>query len=247
MIFFTAILILGQVLLSAAPKTIQPQVIRAFPHQSGGFTQGFAISGDTLLEGTGLFNKSAIYMLDLNSGEILRNISVRPYFGEGIALMENRLVQLSWKAGLALVYEYPSLVKLGEFKYEGEGWGLSSQDNLFYMSNGSDSIYVRDNLFNIKRVFHVSIEGKGQKNLNELEFARGKLYANVWYAPYILKINPQDGSVESIYDCTNIIALEKPGNPNNVLNGIAFNPSSQTFYLTGKNWNQIFEVVFPDG
>jgi glutamine cyclotransferase len=220
--------------------------MRVFPHIGRGFTQGLCYQEDILYEGTGLVNRSKINLLTAADGNISRSIPLDKFFGEGIAIRHNRLVQLTWKAEKAFAYSFPQLEIIDTLSYRGEGWGLTCDTLDWIMSNGSDTLFFRDSLFSIRRRLPVKANGQPVYKLNELEYARGMIYANVWYKTYLVEINPADGTVIRLIDCRNLFTVEKPESHDRVLNGIAYNPGTRTFYLTGKLWKNIFEVSIPD-
>jgi glutamine cyclotransferase len=222
--------------------TISPIIIRAIPHDTNAFTQGLFYFNGYLYESTGLYNKSSFRLINVKNGEIKRIIPVKDIFAEGCAKMCTTVVQLSWKERTAIVYNISTLSQIKAFYYEGEGWGLTSNDSLYYMSNGSDTIYVRNNKFNVIKKIPVTVNKKPLLNLNELEFVNGYIYANVWFDNFIYKINIKSGNVVKIVDCKNIIKANGSNSNQDVLNGIAFNKDTKTFFLTGKNWKYIFEV-----
>jgi glutamine cyclotransferase len=160
--------------------------------------------------------------------------------------MENSIVQITWREQTALTYSLADVSPGTTLVYSGEGWGLTSdRKGFFYMSNGSDTIFVRNRSFTIVRKIPVTSQGLPVKNLNELEYAEGKIYANIWYSDTILEINPKNGHVERIVDCSELMKKERPASPECVLNGIAYNNETKDFYLTGKKWKNIFVVEIP--
>ena len=178
-------------------------------------------------------------------GRKFDSILLEKYFGEGIAVLNKKLVQLTWKGKKAFVYSFPQLKMVDTYFYTGEGWGLTSDSSHFMMSNGSDTIYIRDSSFNISRKIAIKANGQPVQNLNELEYVNGKLFANIWYKDNILEIDLATGEVLRIIDCKSLLAVEKPKNREQVLNGIAYNPEKDTFFITGKHWKLIFEVSIP--
>jgi len=227
----------------SVPK-IQPVILGTIPHDSAAFTQGLFYTDGVLYESDGLYGKSDIRRID-TTGTVIQNQPVPDVFAEGCALMGSRLFQITWREQTAIIYSMPSLKPEGTLTYDGEGWGLTSDGTVFIMSNGSDTLYFRDSEFKIQRKLAVTLDGKPLANLNELEFARGNVFANVWFSDYIFEISPQNGKVLRIIDCTNIINMEKPRSEQNVLNGIAFVPRGNYFYITGKNWNNYYKVAIP--
>jgi glutamine cyclotransferase len=223
--------------------TITPKIIRILPHDTAAFTQGFLFMGGKLYESTGLVGQSSLRIIDAGSGALERNLPVADIFCEGLAAIGKFLVQLTWKNGFALIYELPALQAKGKFLYEGEGWGLTSRDSGFIMSNGTDTLYFRDNGFAVRKRIAVTCDGRRVTNLNELEYARGCVYANVWYSDVIYAIDPSSGKAKTIINCSELVTRAGIQSPDAVLNGIAYDPTTDHFYLTGKNWPAIFEVT----
>jgi glutamine cyclotransferase len=220
-----------------------PIVIGCICHDPAAFTQGLVYKEDHLYESTGLYGKSSLRKIDA-AGNIVANIPVPGVFGEGLAFHHEELVQLTWKEKLAIRYSFPALEKLGEFRYRGEGWGLTSDSENFIMSNGSGSLYIRDSRFKVVDKLRVKLEGKTVNCLNDLEFVNGKIYANVWYSNFLLEIDYSTCDVRRIIDCASLVSKEKP-KINDTLNGIAYCEQQDNFYITGKRWNNVFIVKLP--
>jgi len=230
----------------AAVETVQPVVIRTIRHDTSAFTQGLIFDRGMLLESTGLYGRSSLRRLDAADGAEKHKTALDArLFGEGLALRNGRLVQLTWKEGRALVYSPSDFTVVGAFTYAGEGWGLASWPEGYIMSNGSDTLYFRNDEFAVVRVVRVTFRGAPLTRLNELEYARGKVYANVWYSNYIFEIDPHTGVVRRSIDCSDLAAQAGMLTGENVLNGIAYDESAGRFYITGKNWPLIFEVSIP--
>ncbi|MBN1575699.1 MAG: glutaminyl-peptide cyclotransferase [Chitinispirillaceae bacterium] len=227
------------------PARCLPRIIRTLPHDTAAFTQGLVFNGETLYESTGLQHQSSLRALDAN-GVIHTN---RPMsgavFAEGCAVCAGNLYQLTWRERQCFVYALPGLTCIDTLSYTGEGWGLTSNGIHLIMSNGSDTLYVRDRRFSIMGKIPVTREGKPLSKLNELEFARGRIYANVWFSDYIFEINPRSGIVERIIDCGELVVREAPTSDDCVLNGIAYHSENGLFYLTGKKWKNMFVVEIP--
>lgn len=224
---------------------IVPDIVRVLPHDENAFTQGLVYYDERLWESTGRYGQSSLRILDPESGEILDRRPVDRVFGEGVTISKDRVVQLTWKAGKAFVYSSKSLEKVGEFRYSGEGWGLTNHGDTFIMSNGSDTLFFRDPGFSVVRKLPVTHRGRPLKQLNELEFVRDKIYANVWYSDYIFEIDPSTGRVERMIDCRKAASRIMNRREEQVLNGIAYNSETETFYITGKDWPFLFEVRIP--
>jgi glutamine cyclotransferase len=229
-----------------APPTVVPKIVAIIPHDSSVFTQGILYDGGRLYESGGLYGKSCIRALDARSGALIKGALLdNRFFGEGCAKMGDLLVQITWHEQTALTWSAADLTPGPSLIYSGEGWGLTTGEGLFYMSNGSDTIYVRNKSFSIVRTIPVRSQGRPVKNLNELEYVKGKIYANVWYANSILEINPRNGRVLRTIDCSGLVRQEQPGSPDCVLNGIAYDRETGRLYVTGKKWKNIFVVELP--
>jgi len=222
---------------------VKPSVLRVVRHDPAAFTQGLVIVGDTIYESAGLVGRSSLRRVNPANGGIFTNVPIPDVFAEGIAVFMGELVQLTWQDGLALRYDFPSLrAKTPAYKYGGEGWGLTNDSANFIMSNGSDTLYFRNGKFETMRKVPVTLDGKRLTRLNELEHARGYVYANVWYRDFIVEISPADGRVNRVIDCSELVRIENPASTENVLNGIAYCPRKDEWYLTGKNWKNLFVV-----
>jgi glutamine cyclotransferase len=225
------------------PPVISPEIAAEIPHDSTAFVQGLFYDAGRLFESDGLYGQSALRVLDAQSGVLLKHVPLDPrYFGEGCAKMGETVVQLTWREKTALTWSLADLSPGPTLLYGGEGWGLTGDGTVFYLSNGSDTIYVRNKNFTIVRKIPVSAKGRPVSKLNELEYGEGKIYANVWYSDSILEINPDNGRVERIIDCSELVKKEGPASSECVLNGIAYDTGTKQFYLTGKKWKKIFLV-----
>jgi glutamine cyclotransferase len=243
-VFSLAGIIYAQFRPVTAPPAVKPQILRVIKHDPAAFTQGLFI--DSLLyESTGLDNESTLRRVDPKTGNVITSIPVAEVFAEGITALGSELVQLTWKHGFALRYEFPSLkLKNVKYQYQGEGWGLTNNGKQFIMSNGTDTLYFRNEKFDVVRKLPVTHAGKPLVYLNELEYARGHVYANVWYRDFIAEISVGDGRVVRVIDCSELVAIEGTSR-DNVLNGIAYCERKDEWYLTGKNWKNMFIVKIP--
>lgn len=222
---------------------IKPAIVNTFPHDPNAFTQGLVFADSILYESTGLYGESTLRKVNIQSGQVLQSVALgNQYFAEGLALRNNRLVQLTWMEHSAFTYNPATLTQSGTFSYSGQGWGLTADSVYFIMSNGSDELTFRNDNFAVVKTVKVTLEGKSLGSLNELEYANGQVYANVWYDNSIYEIIPQTGTVSRVIDCTALDSLENPNAPGAVLNGIAYNPQTNTFYCTGKLWKTMFEI-----
>jgi glutamine cyclotransferase len=234
--------------LSADVKYSQPRVIAEYPHDASAFTQGLEFSNERLFESTGLFGESSIREISLKSGVILESEMLDPnLFGEGITFLDkNRILQLTWKSGKALVWELDPLELVDIWEYEGQGWGVClSGDKRLVMSDGSDSLFFRDpETFEIIDSIRVTLKGEKIHNLNELECDGGKVWANVWQTDQIVGIDLSTGFVTDVLDLSKLPINRDSLNSGAVLNGVARMPDSNNFLISGKLWPKIFEVDF---
>jgi glutaminyl-peptide cyclotransferase len=221
------------------------RVVRAFPHDPTAFTQGLAYRDGFLYEGTGLNGRSSIRKVRLESGEVVQQINLpSAYFGEGIALYKNELIELTWQSGIAFVYDVNSFQQLRKFSYKGEGWGLTSDGRELFMSDGSDVIRVMDpTTFSEKRRVKVHDGSKPIDELNELEFVEGQIFANVWHTDRIARISPHTGAVLGWVDLSGLLSPVYRRDAEAVLNGIAYDPATKRLFVTGKLWPRIFQIT----
>ncbi len=228
----------------SVPRVV-PQVCRSLPHDTAAFTQGLCYYDGVLYESTGLEPGSSLRRIDPRDGKLQQVLSVEGDFAEGIAVLRGELYQLSWKRGIARVYAVPSLELTRTVSYSGQGWGLAAYDHGFFMSNGSNKILQRDAVFEVKRRIQVRAGAIPIHNLNDLTYANGLIYANVLWRSQILEIDPSNGQVLRLIDCSKLVDAAMPMDCDSVLNGITYNPSDKRFFLSGKRWPWIFEVKIP--
>jgi glutaminyl-peptide cyclotransferase len=228
-----------------APDRLKVKVLSTRPHDPEAFTQGLVLDGDTMLESTGINGRSSLREVDPRTGKVGRKVDVpSDYFAEGLALVDGRLIQLTWRAEKAFVYDRADLRQVGELRYDGEGWGLCWDGAHLVMSDGSDRLTFRDpRTFAVQSIVNVSLAGRPATQLNELECVDGAVYANVWQTDDILRIDPKDGRVTAVIDASGLLTPEER-QKTDVLNGIAWSPKSKTFLITGKLWPKMFEVQF---
>ncbi len=234
-----------------SPSIWKPQIIRKLKHETDAFTQGLFFHKGKLYESTGGRGRSRLMIRDSKDGKEIKSVNLaNRYFGEGATIYDNKVYYITWTSGEGFIFDAESLQKLATFnyaRYTQEGWGLATIKNQLVMSNGTEKLLFFDpqTMQFQKTISVLSHRGK-EKNLNELEYDGKFLYANVWLTNEIMVINPKSGRVEAIIDCSDLVAQERSRNNNsdNVLNGIAYNPNNQNFYLTGKNWEYIYEVSF---
>lgn len=237
------------VLMSACasePVDIEPEVVARFPHDRGAFTQGLLLAQGKLYESTGLYGRSSLREVDPDSGEVIRIRHLPPQlFGEGLALVDDRLIQLTWRSGVALIYDRETFEPLGSFAYEGEGWGLCFDGSELWMSDGSATLTARDpRTFDSLRRVRVTSRGEPVTRLNELECVDGRIYANVWQSDRIVRIDKSTGKVDAEIDARDLLPPEERAalSADAVLNGIAYDPGSGLFLVTGKLWPVLLSV-----
>lgn len=231
--------------VGATPVPLRVEVIRSFPHDPTAFTQGLFLDEGMLFESTGLHGASSLRRVDPETGELLQQVAVDPeYFAEGLARAGDRLIQLTWQNGVALVYDRESFEPVGRFDYDTEGWGLCHDGRRLVMSDGTPRLYFRDpETFELLGELPVSQAGAPVANLNELECVGNRVLANVWQTDRIVSIDPATGAVEATIDASGLLGeAERAGA--DVLNGIAFDPASGHYLITGKLWPKLFEVRF---
>ena len=220
-------------------------VISSHSHDEGAFTQGLEMHDGSLYESTGLYGYSSLREVDPSSGEVLRQKQLEEsLFGEGITVVGDTIVMLTWKEGIALIFDIETFEVVGNHTYSGEGWGLCNDGTSLVMSNGTSELAFRDpSDFTVQSTLLVTLDGQQTDQLNELECAGGMIYANVWRSDLILAINSTSGAVEFTVDASQLAASES-GPSNGVLNGIAYVAERDAFLITGKNWTSMHLVSF---
>ena len=224
------------------------QVVSVRPHDTAAWTEGLLLDGaGDLYESTGLEGQSTIRQVDPLTGAIIRSAALPGgAYGEGLALVDDRFLQLTWKDGLAFVWDSATLTQTGSFRFTREGWGLCYDGARLVQSDGSSTLTFRDPAtFAVLGTLPVLLRGQPVDQLNELECVDGSVWSNVWETPWIVRIDAQTGAITGALDTTGIIAAG-PGVDPNYLNGIAYDAASDTFLLTGKLWPSLFEVRISD-
>ena len=227
------------------PVRLAVKVAASYPHDTNSYTQGLLWHAGTLYESTGHYGESLLRRVEMASGEVLSERALPDsLFGEGLARVENRLIQLTWKAGRAVTYDLNSFEQLSERTYQGEGWGLCFDGAQLWMSNGTDLLVRRDaQSFAALGEVRATLNGQSVGLLNELECAEGWIYANVYETDWIVRIDPLSGQVTALVDASGLLTATERESVE-VLNGIAYDEEKEVFYVTGKYWPRIFEVTF---
>jgi len=220
------------------------RVVNAYPHDSQAFTQGLIYLDGHLYESTGLNGRSTLREVDLESGRVLKEISLpQQYFAEGLTNWGSTLIQLTWKKNVAFVYDRATFRLLKTFHYPWEGWGLTQDGKHLIMSDGSETIHFLDpDTFKQERKIRVTDRGKPVQNLNELEYIHGEIYANVWMSNRIARISPSTGKVLGWIDLSGILPSVEVTGEGAVLNGIAYDAAHNRLFVTGKDWPRLFEI-----
>jgi len=228
-----------------APKRYTAKVEESFKHDTGSYTQGLYFYKGGLYESAGQYGESSMRKVDLKSGKVLKRYNFdRKYFAEGSCVAGGKLFILSWRERTCFVFNPETFEKLGTFKYNTEGWGLTTDGKSLIMSDGSDRIYFRDpKSFVVTKEIKVTVNGRRLDYLNELEWIDGKIWANVYGTDTIVIIDPASGNVTGIVDCSGIYPqnLRKPSC--DVFNGIAINPADGKIYVTGKYWPKLYRIT----
>jgi glutamine cyclotransferase len=225
--------------------TVAVEQVRSFPHDTASFTQGLVWQGGNLYESTGRYGKSTVRQVELETGAVIRSTPLAPqYFAEGLALVGDSLLQLTWREGVMFVYDRATLRPARQIGYQGEGWGLTTDGRSLIVSDGSSYLTFLDaRTMNPQRTVQVMDAGQGVADLNELEWVKGEVWANVWHTNRIARIDPQTGQVKGWLDLASIVPPVT--DPEGVLNGIAYDPATNRLLVTGKLWPKIFEIRIP--
>jgi glutaminyl-peptide cyclotransferase len=220
------------------------RVVNTYPHDRSAFTEGLIYSDGVLYESTGLYGQSTLRKVELTTGRVLKSTSLAPqYFGEGLALWQESLIQLTWKEHIGFVYSKGMFSLLRSFTYVTEGWGLTSDGIRLVMSDGTSTVHFLDPAtFQVTGSIQVKDKGIPVVNINELEYVNGRIYANIWMTDKIAIINPADGNVESWIDLTGLLPPSANPVAVDVLNGIAYDPAGKRLFVTGKLWPLLFEI-----
>ncbi len=220
------------------------EVVHAYPHDPRAFTQGLFYLNGVLYEGTGLNGQSSIRKVRPETGEVLqkRDLSEN-YFGEGIVNWKDRLFELTYTTEIGFIYDLNTFEPKGEFHYKGEGWGLTQDGKRLIMSDGTAQLrfWNPENLQETGRIT-VTADGQPVDQLNELEWVKGEIYANIWQTDRIARINPSNGKVVGWIDCTGLLGQADRTGGEDVLNGIAYDAQGNRLFVTGKRWPKLFEI-----
>lgn len=237
------------ILAQNPPKIYTYKILKEYPHDKNAYTQGFEFLGDTLIESTGQYGKSSLRKWNVFTGETYKkNDLPSGFFGEGVTIFDGKIIQLTWKENIGLVYDL-NLSQTATFKYgkSKEGWGICHNGKQLFKSDGSEKIWILNpQNFQEEDFIQLCTDKSIFSNANELEWVDGKIYANTYQKDGIMIINPENGAIEGIVDVRGLKEKVEQTPDLDVLNGIAYHPIRKTFFITGKNWNTVFEVVFQE-
>ena len=228
---------------SARVKQYKLEVVKEYPHDTGAYTQGLFFDGGRFYESTGQFGESSFREVELATGKVLSQMNFQEkYFGEGSVMLGGKLFILTWLNKVAFVYDAKTLAYEQTYSYPREGWGLTTDGKSLIASDGSSRLYFLTPEFKQERYVDVKMDGRPVRNLNELEYIDGKVWANIYMTDMIVIINPADGTVEASIDCSGLLPRKLRTARTDVLNGIARDSATGKIYLTGKYWPRLYEV-----
>jgi glutaminyl-peptide cyclotransferase len=240
---FQVLMVMAFQATSTSVPTLGYRIVHVYPHDRDAFTQGLQYLDGVLYEGTGLVGRSSIRRVALDTGRVEQKRNVpAPYFGEGITVWKNDLIELTWQSHVAFVYDRATFAPKKQFSYPGEGWGLTHDGANLIMSDGTDELRVLDPVtFAEKRRIKVTAAGAPLRNLNEIEVVKGEIFANVWQTDYLARISPATGKVSAYVDLRGLLSPEERAGTD-VLNGVAYDAEHDRLFITGKLWPKLFEI-----
>lgn len=228
------------------PELLQYEIVNTYPHDMQAYTQGLEFYRDTLIEGTGQYRESSLRKVNYKTGEVYKKVMLgEKFFGEGITVLNNKVYQLTWRENTGYVYDADTFEKIKEFPYfkNVEGWGLTNDGKYLYQSDGTEKIWILDpETFKEVDYLNVYTANSKIKAVNELEWIDGKIYGNIYQKDALAVINPKTGAVEAVLNLSELKSKVTPHPELDVLNGIAYNPKTKTIFVTGKNWDKMFEI-----
>lgn len=251
-LFTLAVLAILPAQSNAAVPEFSATVVHRYPHDPQAFTEGLFYDDGFLYESTGLNGHSSIRKVVLATGAIVQQKDLdAKYFGEGIVNWKNRLIQLTWQSGTGFIYGLATFQQLSTFHYPGEGWALTQDGHHLIMSDGTSDLRLLDpdSLNEIARI-HVTCDGKDVHRINELEWVKGEIYANIWLTNFIVRIDPATGKIIGLINLTDLVRSAVVATGQNVLNGIAYDASTDRLFVTGKLWPSLYQIKLspqPDG
>ncbi|MET1112556.1 MAG: glutaminyl-peptide cyclotransferase [Allosphingosinicella sp.] len=230
---------------TAEPPVDGYRIVREYPHDPAAFTQGLLYLDGRLYESTGLNRQSTVREVRLEDGQVLRSVSIPPqYFGEGLVNWGSELLSLTWQDGLGFRWNRADFKPTGQFRYEGEGWGLTQDGKHIILSDGTSQLRFLDPAtMQVKKRVAVTYKGEPVERLNEIEYVKGEIFANIWMGRRIARIDPKSGKVKGWIDLSQLALENANGDPDAVLNGIAYDAKGDRLFVTGKNWAKLFEIA----
>lgn len=238
----------GDTTTTVAPPDTTPvyvaDIVSAHPHDTSAFTQGLLFHDGVLYESTGLEGSSSLRKVEIESGRVLQKTDVAPqYFAEGLALLGDRLYQLTWRSGIGFVYDLKTFAPVDSFSYYNEGWGITTDGTQLYMSDGTNFLRVLDpKTLQVTKTIGVYLGSNPVERLNELEWVNGEIFANIWTTDRIARIDPATGQVKGWINLASLLPAPERGPNADVLNGIAYDPKGDRLFVTGKKWPKLFEI-----
>ncbi len=229
---------------SVPDRLYSARVVRSFPHDPSAFTEGLLYEDGVIYESTGMVGRSFIRKSRLETGEVLLQRELKPpYFGEGIVTWKGKLVQLTWQHEVGFVYGASDFTPRGSFKYSGEGWALTKDDRRLIMSDGTDQIRFLDPdaLAETGRI-RVTFKSEPVRDINEVEWVKGEIFANIWQTDIIIRIDPKTGQVLGRISLTGLPLMQDRNGGEDVMNGIAYDAASDRLLVTGKQWSKIYQI-----
>lgn len=223
------------------------EIVNTYPHDTSAYTQGLIWHDGALYESVGQYGRSNLRKVELESGKVLRRAEVpEEFFAEGMTLLKGKLFQLTWQEHKGFIYDPNTFSKIGEFTYEGEGWGLTQDGKSLILSDGTNQIrFLNPDNFRVERainVFEDNDPSRPLREINELEYVKGEIYANVWQTDQIIRVDPKTGKLLGVVDLSGILPGKRLDEVDDVLNGIAYDEKNQRLFVTGKRWPKLFEI-----
>ncbi|MCA1633945.1 MAG: glutaminyl-peptide cyclotransferase [Acidobacteria bacterium] len=220
------------------------EVVDRWPHDPKAFTQGLVFHEGLLIESAGQYGESTLRRVEPKTGRVLEKVDLPAmYFAEGLTIYDGKIYQLTWQHHKGFIYDLKSFKKLGEFRYDGEGWGLTHDAESLILSDGTNQIrFIDPKTFEVRRTISVREGGQPLREINELEYVKGEIYANVWHKDSIARIDPQTGNIVGWIDLKGLLAPGEVDDEEAVLNGIAYDEGGDRLFVTGKLWPMLFEI-----
>jgi glutaminyl-peptide cyclotransferase len=243
------ILVLWTFVFAAASRAAVPlydfEIVHTYPHDPSAFTEGLFYLNGFLYESTGLEHHSSIRKVRLDTGAVVQKLDIpAQYFGEGIVNWGDHLISLTWTSHVGFVFDLAGFKLQRQFQYEGEGWALTQDGKQLIMSDGTSELrFLNPQTLKETNRIQVTLDGKPVLNVNELEWVKGEIYANVWQTDRIVRIDPKNGHIVGIINLAGLLSLsDRVNGPDSVLNGIAYDAKGDRLFVTGKNWSRLFEI-----